>query len=82
MPNIIKPPLPGWEATNDAADDCGVHQRTLIKGLNEIGAAVLYWGGKRHNKTADRESVIRNRIQRRNPPRRARRLSHHQEITA
>jgi hypothetical protein len=80
MPDNIKSsPLPGWEATNDGAAAVGVHQRSLIRKLNEIGADVLYWGGRRHNKVADRERVIRNRIQRRNPPRRARRHIENQE---
>jgi hypothetical protein len=85
MPDNIKsPPLPGWEATNDGAAAVDVHQRSLIRELNAIGADVLYWGGRRYNRIADRESVIRARIQRRNPPRRARRRAHHenQEATA
>jgi hypothetical protein len=64
------PPLPGWELTNDGARAAGVHQRTLIADLNKIGADVLYYGGRRHNKVADRDRAIRARIQRRSPPRR------------
>jgi hypothetical protein len=81
--NIKSAPLPGWERTKDGATESGCEQRALINELNKIGADVLYWGGYRHNKVADRERVIRNRIQRRNPPRRARRQAHQQhEATA
>jgi hypothetical protein len=66
----VKPPLREWEATNHGAAETGVHPRSLIRELNKMGADVLYWGGRRYNKKADRERVIRARIQRRNPPRR------------
>jgi hypothetical protein len=79
MSDIIKSsPLAGWERTNDAAREVGVQVRSLIGMLNAIGADVLYLGNHRHNKINDRERAIRNRIQRRNPPRRARRQSRQQ----
>jgi hypothetical protein len=73
MPDDIKPPLPGWEATTPAAAEHGVHVRTLVRNLEEMGAEFMYWGGMRFNKAADRERMLRARIQRRNQPRRARR---------
>jgi len=66
-------PLPGWEETNEGAAIVGAHPRSLIRELNKIGADVLYWGGRRHNKISDRQRAIRARIQRRNPPRAVRR---------
>jgi hypothetical protein len=79
VPDTIKPPLPGREATNDGADLVDTHPRSLIRELNRIGADVLYWGNRRYNKISDRERAIRSRIRRRNPPRRSRLHSKNQE---
>jgi hypothetical protein len=66
-------PLPGWELTNDGATASNVNARTLIRGLEKLGAEKLYWGGCRYNKIEDRQRAIRAKIERSNPPRSARR---------
>jgi hypothetical protein len=69
----LNPPLEGFELESDWAKRKGLCQRTPARYREQGLLEFLEWGGRVWIRTADGEKLIRSRIKRRNPPRRARR---------
>jgi hypothetical protein len=55
-----------------------IHQRTLSRARKEGKARFFYWGGMVRIHRGDVQEYMKSRIQRRNPPRRARRPARNQ----
>jgi hypothetical protein len=78
MPDNHGSPLPGFDRETKLADELGVNPATLARKCKRGLFEYILWGGEIYDNRAQVLQHVRSLVQRRNPPRRPRRQSHHE----